>query len=187
MGYAESIKEGSSHVEIAAQWDGSPTSFSLNKATGNMALKIENGRLLDIEPGAGRIFGLVNLQALPRRLSLDFSDIFDSGFAFDRIKGSFTFANGVATTRDLKMKGPAAKVETNGKIDLLERSYDQVVTVIPAVSSGLPVAGAVVGGVVGGAAVLLAEQLFKQEIEEATKVKYTVTGSWNDPVITSIQ
>ncbi len=187
LGFVESINEGVGHIEISARWEGSPMSFSREKAAGTMSLRIENGRLVDIEPGAGRVFGLVNLRALPRRLSLDFSDIFNKGFAFDHIKGDFVFSKGIASTRDLKIKGPAAKIEIEGKINLVERSYDQVVTVMPEVSSGLPVAGAVVGGVGVGAAILLAEQLFKPEIEKATRVKYSVTGSWDDPVITPLQ
>ena len=187
LGYVESIEEGNGHMEFSARWQGSPMSFSREKAMGSMSLRIENGRLVDIEPGAGRIFGLVNLRALPRRLSLDFSDLFDKGFAFDSIRGNFTFSHGVATTRDLRIKGPAAKVEIEGKIDLVARSYDQEVTVMPEVSSGLPVAGAVVGGVGVGAAILLAEQLFKPEIEKATRVKYSVKGPWDNPVVTPLQ
>lgn len=187
LGFAESINEGEGHIEFSARWEGAPMSFSREKAAGSMSLRIDNGRLVDIEPGAGRVFGLVNLRALPRRLSLDFSDIFNKGFAFDRIRGSFTFSKGIATTRDLKIKGPAAKIEINGEINLVERSYDQIVTVMPEVSSGLPVAGAVVGGVGVGAAILLAEQLFKPEIEKATRVRYSVTGPWDDPVITPLQ
>ncbi|HFD92106.1 MAG TPA: TIGR02099 family protein [Gammaproteobacteria bacterium] len=187
LGYVESIEEGKGHIEFSARWQGSPMSFSREKAAGSMSLRIENGRLVDIEPGAGRIFGLVNLRALPRRLSLDFSDLFNKGFAFDSIRGDFVFSRGIASTRDLRIKGPAAKVEIEGKIDLVRRSYDQVVTVMPEVSSGLPVAGAVVGGVGVGAAILLAEQLFKPEIEKATRVKYSVKGPWDDPVVTPLQ
>ncbi len=187
LGFAESIEEGKGRIHFSARWRGSPMSFSRDKAVGSMALRIEDGRLVDIEPGAGRIFGLVNLRALPRRLSLDFSDLFDKGFTFDSVKGNFNFARGIATTRDLKIKGPAAKVEVEGKIDLMARTYDQVVTVMPEVSSGLPVAGAVVGGVGVGAAILLAEQLFKPEIEKATRVRYSVKGSWDDPEVTPLQ
>ena len=148
-----------------------------------MHLKITDGRVLEIDPGAGRIFGLISLQALPRRLSLDFSDMFRKGFSFDKIEGDFILKGGVATTENLVMEGPAARLEAQGKIGLSARNYDQVVTVTPNVSSSLPVAGAVVGGMGVGAAILLAQQLLEPEIDKATRVKYSVTGQWDDPVI----
>lgn len=185
-GYAGSIKKGSSTFDIVARWPGPPTSFALERLDGSLHLKITDGRLLDIDPGAGRIFGLISLQALPRRLSLDFSDIFQKGFSFDRIEGDFALAGGNATTKNLIMDGPAARIEAQGRIGLDTRDYDQVVTVNPNVTSSLPVAGAVVGGVGVGAAILFAQKLLEPEIDKATRIKYSVTGPWDNPVITRI-
>ncbi len=184
LGYADSIKEGKGHVELNAHWPGSPMSFTVKKLRGTMAINIEKGRLLDVEPGAGRIFGLLSLQALPRRLSLDFSDIFKKGFSFDRIKGAFVIADGEATTRDLEMKSPAAKITAKGRVGLLAHDYDQEVTVMPhIITTGLPVAGAVAGGLGVGVAILLAEQLLKTGADKVAQIKYTVTGSWDAPVV----
>jgi uncharacterized protein (TIGR02099 family) len=182
-GYAGSISKGKTTFDIVARWQGPPTEFALERLDGNLHLKITDGRVLEIDPGAGRIFGLISLQALPRRLSLDFSDMFRKGFSFDKIEGDFILKGGVATTENLVMEGPAARLEAQGKIGLSARNYDQVVTVTPNVSSSLPVAGAVVGGMGVGAAILLAQQLLEPEIDKAARVKYSVTGQWDDPVI----
>ncbi len=181
LGFRDNIKNGRAHMELVGQWPGDPMSFSPDRVNGNLSLRIEDGRLLEVEPGAGRIFGLVSLQALPRRLSLDFSDIFDKGFSFDEIEGSFVIRDGDAFTRDLTMKGPAARILAEGRVGLRARDYDQVVTVIPQLTSGLPVAGAVAGGIGVGAVILLAEQILKEEIDKMTQVKYRVTGSWDAP------
>ncbi len=187
FGYADTIRGGKGNAVVSARWHGPPTAFALDRLDGSMELSISDGRLLDVEPGAGRIFGLVSLQALPRRLTLDFSDFFGRGFSFDRIAGSFVIKDGVATTSNLSMNGPAAKVEASGVIDLAARQYDQIVVVYPNVSSGLPVAGVVAGGVVAGAAILLVERIFKSDIDRMTKITYQVRGPWSNPVIQRLQ
>ncbi len=185
-GYAGSIKKGHATFDIVARWPGPPTLFALKRLDGSLHLKITDGRLLDIDPGAGRIFGLISLQALPRRLSLDFSDIFQKGFSFDRIEGDFILKDGNATTQNLVMDGPAARIEAQGRIGLDARDYDQIVTVNPNVTSSLPLAGAVVGGFGVGAAMLLAQQILEPEIDKATRIKYGVTGPWDNPEIKRI-
>lgn len=187
LGYAGTVDDGKAQFDINARWNGPPTAFALEKLDGSLRMRIDAGRLLDVEPGAGRIFGLLSLQALPRRLSLDFSDFFRKGFSFDRIEGNFVIKDGNALTRDLTMDGPAAKIAVDGRIDLAARAYDQTVVVTPSVSSGLPVAGAVVGGVGVGAVMLLMERMLKPNIERLTRVTYRVTGSWNDPEIERLQ
>jgi uncharacterized protein (TIGR02099 family) len=187
FGYADTIRGGKGNAVVTARWHGPPTAFALDRLDGSLELSISNGRLLDVEPGAGRIFGLVSLQALPRRLTLDFSDFFGRGFSFDRISGSFAIKDGVATTDNLVMNGPAAKVEASGMINLAARQYDQIVVVYPNVSSGLPVAGVVAGGVGVGAAILLMERIFKPDIERMTKITYQVRGPWSEPEIHRLQ
>lgn len=187
FGYADTIRKGKAHFDITARWRGPPTEFGLERLDGSVHILITDGRLLDVDPGPGRIFGLISLQALPRRLTLDFSDVFRKGFTFDRIEGSFMISDGVAQTSDLSMDGPAASMTADGRIDLADGTYDQVVVVTPNVSSGLPVAGAVAGGVGVGAAILLMEKLFKPDIERLTRITYRVTGNWNEPRIERVQ
>ncbi len=187
FGYADTIRGGKGTAKVIARWRGPPTAFALERLDGSMDMTISNGRLLDVEPGAGRIFGLISLQALPRRLTLDFSDFFGRGFSFDRISGSFAIRDGVATTGDLEMNGPAARVEAAGAINLAAREYDQIVTVHPNVSSGLPVAGLVAGGVGLGAAILLMERVFKSDIDRMTRITYQVRGPWSNPEVRRLQ
>lgn len=187
LGYAGTIDDGKGQIDINASWDGPPTAFALEQLDGSMGMKIEDGRLLEVEPGAGRIFGLLSLQYLPRRLGLDFSDFFRKGFSFDRIRGNFVIKDGRASTHDLFMDGPAAKITVDGDIDLAARTYDQTVVVTPSVTAGLPVAGAVAGGVGVGAVILLMEKMLKPNIERLTRITYRVTGGWSDPVIERLQ
>lgn len=192
LGFAGMIKGGRAHTDMQLKWQGSPTAFSLAQATGSVSFEIKDGSLLDVEPGAGRVLGLLSFQALPRRLVFDFSDLFQKGFAFDRLAGSFTIENGNAHTDNLYMAGPAARIDARGRVGLAEEDYDQRVTVTPNVSAGLPMAGALAGsvgagaltgGVGAGAALYLMEKVLKPGIDKMTRVDYRVTGPWANPTV----
>ena len=192
LGFAGVIKDGKAHTDMQLKWQGAPTDFSLAKAAGSLSFEIKDGQLLDVNPGAGRVLGLLSFQALPRRLTLDFSDLFQKGFAFDKMAGSFTIENGDAQTDNMFMTGPAARIEVRGRVGLATEDYDQRVTVIPNITAGLPMAavvaggvgaGALTGGVGAGAALLLMQKMLKPGIDKLTKVEYRVTGPWTNPTI----
>lgn len=183
LGYTTNIAGGKTHLEMDAWWPGAPMDFAAARLNGKLAINIEKGRFLDIEPGPGRVFGLLSLQALPRRLSLDFSDFFQKGFAFDRVVGEFRLENGNAYTDNLVMAGPSAKIRVSGRTGLAAKDYDQVVTVKPQIGSSLPLAGILAGGVGIGAAILLAQQLFKPQIDDIAGYQYTIKGAWSDPQV----
>ena len=156
-----------------------------------MQLNIDKGRFLDIEPKAGRLFGLLSLQTLPRRLSLDFSDLFSKGLSFDEISGDFTIEDGNAYTNNLAMEGPSAEIVVTGRTGLSRKDYDQLVTVTPQVSDSLPIASALFGpiGLGIGAVLFLAGEMFDsipRQIDKLLRYQYTITGSWDNPVIERI-
>lgn len=189
LGYAETVAGGKAHMEVSVQWPGAPGDFALARLSGTLTLNAKQGRILEIEPGAGRVFGLLSLQALPRRLTLDFRDLFGKGFSFDRIEGTFTLDNGDAYTSNLVMNGPAAQISVSGRTGLAAKDYDQVATVVPNIGASLPLAGAL-GGPVGigiGAGLYLFEKIFKPGIDGIARAQYTVKGSWQDPVIELIK
>lgn len=185
------IDDGETRLSIDAEWEGSPMEFSLAKLNGNINIQIINGQLLDIDPSAGRLFGLLSVQALPRRLTLDFRDLFNRGMTFDIIEGNFSVVNGNAYTNDMYMRGPAADVSISGRTGLSSKDYDQRVTVTPQVADSLPVASALFGpvGIGVGAIFYLAGEMFDSihdKIDTLLRYQYTITGSWDDPVIEKI-
>ncbi|MGD8311164.1 MAG: YhdP family protein [Gammaproteobacteria bacterium] len=190
LGYQESIRGGELSGSMNAVWPGAPWSFVPSKVEGRFELLMKNGQLLDVEPGAaGRALGLLSLTALPRRLVLDFSDLFGEGFGFDTIKGSFTFDDGNAYTDDLAVDGPAARILITGRVGIADRDYDELITVTPYLNTGVTLVGSLAGGPAVGAALLVAESLLKQQVVPLNRMarkKYSVTGSWDDPVITRL-
>lgn len=183
------VRKGETEIDISAGWDGAPSDFSWGRLNGRMHMQVRKGQLLDIEPRAGRLFGLLSFQSLPRRLSLDFTDLFGKGMAFDRIEGTFEISDGNAYTNDLHLRGPSAEVAVAGRTGLVVQDYDQVVTVTPQVTGSLPVAGALFGpvGIGIGAVLFLAGEVFGSPSDALLKYQYTVTGSWADPVIEKIE
>ena len=189
LGYSAEMKGGKTDVKIDAAWSGTPFDLAFANLQGDLELKVGAGRLVEVEPGAGRLFGLLSLNSLQRRLTLDFSDLFRKGYTFDRIQGKFTLAKGNAYTEDLSIEGPSARVEITGRVGLAAHDYDQLVTVVPNVSSTLPIAGAIAGGPAVGAALLLADKLLPRQMEKLTsfsRYHYSLTGSWENPQLTRL-
>ncbi|OGT33245.1 MAG: TIGR02099 family protein [Gammaproteobacteria bacterium RBG_16_51_14] len=193
FGYSKAaIEEGETSMNLAARWFGTPMDFSLGNVSGTLNLDIKKGQFLNLQPTAGRLFGLLSLQTLPRRLALDFSDLFDKGFSFDQINGNFTLEDGNAYTNNLFMRGPSADIIVSGRTGLQSQDYDQIVTITPQVSSSLPVASALFGpvGVGVGAVIYLAGEIFDvipEQIDRLLRYQYSITGSWDEPVVEKLK
>jgi len=184
LGYVETVKDAEGSAKLDLNWDGALLDYDLASLDGVVDFNFEDGRLLEVEPGAGRFFGLLSITALPRRLQLDFSDFFGKGFAFDDLRGHFDISDGDAYTEKFFMDGPAARIDLQGRVGLASEDYEQRVKVVPHVTSGLPALAAVLTGQIGPAVVLaLIEKLTKPEVDKATGIYYQVTGSWDDPQI----
>jgi uncharacterized protein (TIGR02099 family) len=186
LGYDPVIEAKNGSVDFNLSWQGAPSAGSLAMATGQVQVMFDKGQLTGISPGAGRVLGLASFAALPRHLSLDFSDLTDKGFAFDTIRGDFELHDGIAYTDDVLVKGPAAEIGLIGRIGLKNKDYDQTVAVTGNVSSTLPLAAFVAGPVVGGA-VLLFTQVFKQPLKGLARGYYRITGSWDNPTVERIK
>lgn len=193
FGYDDTaIKAGKTDIAIDAGWDGAPDEFSLEKLAGTFDIRVKKGRLLEVSPAAGRLFGLLSIQTLPRRLTLDFTDLFGKGLAFDRITGSFDIANGDAYTNNLHLTGPSVDVLISGRTGLADQDYDQLVTVTPQFADNLPIASALLGpvGIGVGAVLYLAGNVFdgiNDNIDKMLRAQYTITGDWYDPKIEKLK
>ena len=187
LGYSGLVESGKTRAHLDGIWPGAPSSIDLATTRGKLSVDVIDGRIPEVAPGVGRLFGLVSLAELPRRLGLDFGDVVGKGLAFDSIKGNFALGGGDATTSDLMIRGPAAQISITGRTGLRAKDYDQQVRVTPHVGNSLPVVGAVVAGPLGAAAGFAMQGLLGRGINQAASARYTITGSWKKPVMTLIE
>ncbi|NGX15912.1 YhdP family protein [Wenzhouxiangella sp. XN24] len=184
MGFNRGMEAQSGVFEAEVSWQGGLRSDWLEAIAGTAKVDIRDGSLVGVEPGAGRVFGLLSLQALPRRLALDFKDVFGKGTSFDRITGDFRLEDGHAYTDDLLMSGPAANMAVVGRTGLVTRDYDQTAVIGADFGGTFPVAGAVVAGPAVGAALFLLAEIFNNPF--SAQITYRLTGPWDDPVIARV-
>ena len=183
LNFAQGVTGESMGMLLDMSWGGGPRANFLDVLDGEVQLRLADGELEEVEPGAGRMLGLVSFVALPRRLSLDFRDVFGKGFSYDSISGTFEVEDGVASTCDLSLEGPAANIGIVGQVDFAANEWQQGAVISANVGNTLPLVGAVVGGPPGAAAMLIFSQIFKEPLEEVGQVFYGITGPWDDPAI----
>lgn len=181
FGQPDAVKGGEAEVIGQLQWSGSPHEFDADSLDGNFKLEAKNGQILKVQPGVGRLFGLLTLQSLPRRLSLDFRDLFSDGFAFDKISANAKIENGIMRSDDFFMTGPAAETTIKGETNLKAETQRLNVKVTPHVSDSLSLA-ALAGGPIAGAAAFVAQKILKDPFNKIISSEYIITGTWDKPV-----
>jgi len=184
--HKEFLSGSRTYLSYDLSWPGAPFQLDTQRLQGEAQLDMARGRFLNFKPGLARILGLINFQSLGRRLKLDFKDVYKEGLAFDTILGNFQLDAGYLYTNNLEVSGPSATLLIAGSVDLINETYDQVLSVSPRLDATLPVAGAIVGGPAAGVAVLLAQQALSKKLEKAQRITYNISGTWEEPKITRL-
>ena len=180
LGHPNTVKRGEGSLNGQLQWAGNPYDFNPVEINGNLQLEMKKGQILKVQPGVGRLLGLLSLQSLPRRLSLDFRDLFSNGFAFDKIKASAKINSGVIYSDDFVMSGPAADVTIKGETNLQKETQHLYVKVLPHISDSLSLA-ALAGGPLVGAVAFLAQKILKDPLNKISSTEYEIIGTWDNP------
>lgn len=187
LNFGKSLSKGNGEFNFSLQWSGDPTQFSLAKLNGNSHIELQNGMIDGVNPGVGRLIGLLNLESIQRRLNLDFSDLNSKGLAFDTLTSDLTFKSGVVSTDKMTINCPSARIELNGNSNLDTHTLDFEMFVSPKVGVGLPLAAAIaVANPIVGAVVWGFDQVSGSKISEMTRYKYKATGTWENPKIEEI-
>jgi len=183
FGMAGVVRGGKGQLGGTVGWLGSPLALDHPSLTGQMKLDVERGQFLKADPGLAKLMGVLSLQALPRRLLLDFKDVFSEGFAFDFVRGDARIDKGVATTNNLQMKGVNAAVLLEGQADIARETQDIHAVVVPDLSAGTAslIASAINPAV--GIGTFLAQFLLRQPLQEAATQQFHISGRWDDPQV----
>ncbi|MFU8788075.1 MAG: YhdP family protein [Methylobacter sp.] len=180
---SKDLTETRAIIDFATDWKGAPYQFSLAGVTGHLSLHLKEGRILSIEPGFGRVLGILAVAQWIKRAQLDFSDIYQEGLTFNSIKGHFDLANGIASTQNLVVDAIPAKIAISGDTDLVSRTVDHIVDVTPKSADAVPIAGTIMGKI----AALVGRSLTGKDQEGFFfGSQYLVKGSWENAEVIPI-
>jgi uncharacterized protein YhdP len=177
FGYGDYMKGGNAKLDGQLSWPGHVNQFQTNILSGNFKIGASDGRFAKMDPGAGKLLGLMSLQSLPRRITLDFRDIFSEGLAFNKIEGDVKIANGIMSTDNFEIKGPAAFIKTSGEVSLPTEMVNLKTKVSPLVGEGAALGAGVFLTPIAGVITYAASKL----LEGALSYELLITGPWDNP------
>ncbi len=187
LGTGRAIRGGKGNLSGQVAWLGSPLALDYPSLTGQVNVAIDAGQFLKAEPGAARLLSVLSLQSLPRRLALDFRDLFQEGFAFDAVTGDVSIQQGVARTNNLRMRGVQAAVLMEGSADLERETQDLRVIVVPEINAGTAsLAYAAINPAIG-LGTFLAQVFLRKPLTQAGTREFHVTGPWSDPKVERVE
>lgn len=186
FGMGELIRRGKGRLEGQVAWTGSPLSLDYPSMSGQFNVNVESGQFVKADPGIAKLLGVLSLQSLPRRLTLDFRDVFSEGFAFDFVRGDVTIKQGMAHTNNLQMSGVNAAVLMEGSADIARETQNIKVVVVPEINAGTASLIATVINPAIGLGTFLAQIFLRKPLMEAATQEFHIDGTWADPKITKI-
>ncbi len=185
-GYPNTVKNGKGKLVANMEWTGSPDEFNYATLNGTLKLDTSKGQFLKMEPGIGKLLGILSLQALPKRITLDFTDVFSEGFQFDNINGNATIRHGVMDTQDFHIDGSSAKVTMKGSVDLNSETQNLRVRILPTLGDSVSLLGAFAAGPMVGIGSLIINKVFGNPLDKLVSFEYNVGGTWSDPTVIKV-
>jgi uncharacterized protein (TIGR02099 family) len=178
--YPDSFRGGKGTISGQLSWPGPIRAYDPSILDGNLSISAEKGQILKIKQGVGRLFSILSLQNLPRRLTFDFRDVFSEGFIYDKINSRLIAKQGIVQIDKFRMEGPAAKVQMDGETNLVKETQNLHVKVTPAISGSASLA-AFAGGPVVGAAAFVAQKILRDPLDKLAAYEFDIVGTWADP------
>jgi uncharacterized protein YhdP len=185
VGYPELVKGGKTRFRGSLAWNGDPALIDYASLNGSLQLESSSGQFLEIEPGIGKLISLMSLQSLPRRITLDFRDVFSKGFGFDDINAAAQVESGVMKVKDFRMRGSSAQVQMNGEVDLAQETQNVRVRVVPSLGDSASTVIALVNPLLAIPAAI-AQKILKDPLGHIFAFEYSVTGGWSDPKVAKL-
>ena len=186
FGMGDVIRRGKGRLEGQIAWIGSPLILDYPSLNGQFNVNVASGQFLKADPGIAKLLGVLSLQALPRRLTLDFRDVFSEGFSFDFVRGDVNITQGLAFTNNLQMKGVNAAVLMEGSADIAKETQDLRVVVVPEINAGTASLIATVINPAIGLGTFLAQYFLRQPLTQAATQEFHIDGTWTNPKITKV-
>lgn len=185
-GYPDTVKGGSGKLQANFSWAGAPHEFNYAALVGSLKLDTGKGQFLKMDPGIGKLLSVLSLQSLPKRVALDFGDVFSEGFQFDSINGNASIRNGMIETQDFHIDGSSAKVTMKGRVDLNQETQDLRVEVLPTLGDSVSLIGAFAAGPAVGLGALIVNKVLGNPLDKLASFEYNVSGTWANPTVVKV-
>lgn len=185
-GYPNSVKDGSGKLAASLAWAGAPEAFNLHTLEGSLKLDTGKGQFLKVDPGVGKLLSVLSLQALPKHIALDFTDVFSSGFQFDNINGNASIRDGRLSTQDFHIDGSAAKVLMKGSVDMNRETQDLRVEILPSIGSGVSLISAFAINPIVGLSAFVVDKILGNPLDKLVSFEYNINGTWADPSVVKL-
>ena len=182
MQLPKGIEGGKGKLEGTLGWSGPPYALDVPTLAGRLGLSAAKGRFVKVDPGIGKLLAVISLQTLPKVATLDFRDIFREGFAFDQLSGHADVVHGIARTQDFSMKGPAARVEMHGEVNLAAETQQLDVKIYPSLSDSVALGTALVNPLIGLGA-LVVQKALQDPLSHILAFEYHIAGTWTAPSV----
>ena len=187
IGLANILQGDDVNINTNFYWGQIPRKTDITSGNGILNIKVKDGEINTQNRVPGSVLSLFSFSELPKRLLLDFRDVFAEGFIFDRLEADVVFKDNIAYTCNLSIYSSTADVIILGGTNIRERTYNQIVIVQPAISDLLPGGAAMLGGPAAAASVFLLTKILRRPLKDAGLVYYSVNGSWDKPIIEEVQ
>lgn len=182
-----SITAKSFKANINGSWLGSPSDFSIEHFTGTISSELKSGRLLSVDNSSTnllRVFGILNSDAISRRLRLDFTDLYQSGLSYDIITADLKSENGILhMVKPTTLEGPSMVMSMTGKVNLRTQEMDTTLKAGIPLGSNISIATLAVAPPIGGA-MLIVDYFLGNKLTKLVAVTYGIKGNWNNPTVT---
>jgi uncharacterized protein (TIGR02099 family) len=185
-GFPNTVKNGSGKLSASLSWDGQPDEFNYATLDGTLKLDTGQGQFLKMDPGIGKLLGILSLQSLPKRITLDFTDVFSAGFEFDNINGNATIRHGVMQTDDLHIDGSSAKVTMKGAVSLNDETQNLHVVILPTLGSSVSMLSAFAAGPLVGVGTLIVSKVLGNPLDKLVSFEYNISGTWANPNVIKV-
>ncbi len=185
LGFGGFLKGGNIKMKSSLFWRGAPSHFEVDRLNGDYSLDVTKGSFPKVDADSGRLLGLLNINALSRRLRLDFGDVFGKGLVFDQMKTSGILNEGDLVLKEFFIFSPSAYIEALGKVGLGREDYDLQMLVSPQLGGNVALLTALTNPA-AGAFVWLVDRIFKNKLNKVIVYTYDVTGPWETPKVKRI-
>ncbi|MCE2572115.1 YhdP family protein [Motilimonas eburnea] len=186
LGQDSPMKETSGVAEFELTWRDSPNRFATEHLNGQLSFTTNEGYIADISDKGARLFSLLSLDSIRRKLNLDFRDVFADGLYFDSIKATAKIENGILVNDDFELDAAAGHMIGKGELDLNQWQMNYAMAFYPNVTSSLPVLAAFTITPVTGLYVLLLSKIFEPVVDIITQVNFSLTGDISNPIIEEV-